>query len=160
MNEENDDMFWLDNNNCAPSILRSLCEIGGFCFGLRYLVFFRGSGSLPYKKINQANITFAPTTRATNHRSATASRIGVCVAITRSLYTHALADVIVARPESLWAINDLAISARSGNQFLLIGSQASRILMRLWIPNTIMIVNLCVIIWRICAFYDIWVVIS
>ena len=26
----------LDNNNCAPSFLRSLCEIGGDCFGPRY----------------------------------------------------------------------------------------------------------------------------
>ena len=26
----------LDNNNCAPSFLRSLCKIGGDCFGLRY----------------------------------------------------------------------------------------------------------------------------
>ena len=27
---------YLDNNNCAPSFLRSLCEIGGDCFGPRY----------------------------------------------------------------------------------------------------------------------------
>ena len=26
----------LDNDNCAPSFLRSLCEIGGDCFGPRY----------------------------------------------------------------------------------------------------------------------------
>ena len=26
----------LDNNNCAPSFSRSLCEIGGDCFGPRY----------------------------------------------------------------------------------------------------------------------------
>ena len=25
-------LFYLDNNNCAPSFLRSLCEIGGDCF--------------------------------------------------------------------------------------------------------------------------------
>ena len=27
---------YLDNNNCPRSFLRSLCEIGGDCFGLRY----------------------------------------------------------------------------------------------------------------------------
>ena len=27
----------LDNNNCAPSFLRSLCQIGGDCFGPRYI---------------------------------------------------------------------------------------------------------------------------
>ena len=26
---------YLDNNNCPPSFLRSLCEIGGDCFGPR-----------------------------------------------------------------------------------------------------------------------------
>ena len=29
-------LVWLDNNNCTPSFLRSLCEIGGDCFGPRY----------------------------------------------------------------------------------------------------------------------------
>ena len=37
---------YLDNNNYAPSFLRSLCEIGGDCFGPRY---FSEGGQLPKK---------------------------------------------------------------------------------------------------------------
>ena len=36
----------LDNNNCASSVLRSLCEIRGFCLGPRYFsVAYPGFGS-------------------------------------------------------------------------------------------------------------------
>ena len=38
--------FDLDNNNCAPSFLRSLCEIRGDCFGPRY---FSEGAQLPKK---------------------------------------------------------------------------------------------------------------
>ena len=39
--------FYLDNNNCAPSFLTSLCEIGGDCFGPRY---FSEQAQLPPPK--------------------------------------------------------------------------------------------------------------
>ena len=42
-------MQYLDNNNCAPSFLRSLCEIGGDCFGPRY---FSEGAQLPKKNTN------------------------------------------------------------------------------------------------------------
>ena len=43
---------YLDNNNCAPSFLRSLCEIGGDCFGPRY---FSGGAQLPKKNTEVQN---------------------------------------------------------------------------------------------------------
>ena len=42
----------LDNNNCAPSFLRSLCEIGGDCFGPRY---FSEGAQLPKKNTEVQN---------------------------------------------------------------------------------------------------------
>ena len=44
--------FYLDNNNCAPSFLRSLCEIGGDCFGPRY---FSEGAQLPKKNTEVQN---------------------------------------------------------------------------------------------------------
>ena len=41
-----------DNNNCAPSFLRSLCEIGGDCFGPRY---FSEGVELPKKNTEVQN---------------------------------------------------------------------------------------------------------
>ena len=38
--------YHLDNTNCAPSFLRSLCEIGGDCFGPGY---FTEGAQLPKK---------------------------------------------------------------------------------------------------------------
>ena len=38
---------YLDNNKCAPSFLRSLCEIGGDCFGSR--TYFSEGAQLPKK---------------------------------------------------------------------------------------------------------------
>ena len=43
---------WIDNNNCAPSFLRSLCEIGGDCFGPRY---FSEGAQLPKKHTEVQN---------------------------------------------------------------------------------------------------------
>ena len=40
--------FYVDNDNCTPSFLRSLCEFGGDCFGPRY--FSEGSVA-PEEKI-------------------------------------------------------------------------------------------------------------
>ena len=40
------------NNNCAPCFLRSLCEFGGDCFGLRY---FSEGAYLPRKKYRGQN---------------------------------------------------------------------------------------------------------
>ena len=42
----------LDNNNCAPSFLRSLREIGGDCFGPRY---FSEGAQLPKKNTEVQN---------------------------------------------------------------------------------------------------------
>ena len=42
----------LDNNNCPPSFLRSLCEIGGDCFGPRY---FSEGAQLPKKNTEVQN---------------------------------------------------------------------------------------------------------
>ena len=42
----------LDNNKCAPSFLKSLCEIGGDCFGLRY---FSEETQLPKKNTEVQN---------------------------------------------------------------------------------------------------------
>ena len=44
--------YWLDNNNYAPSFLRSLCEIGGDCFGPRY---FSDGAQLPKKNTKVQN---------------------------------------------------------------------------------------------------------
>ena len=41
-----------DNNNCASSLLRSLCEIGGDCFGPRY---FSEGTQLPKKNTEVQN---------------------------------------------------------------------------------------------------------
>ena len=43
---------YLDNNNCAPSFLRSLCEIGGDFFGPRY---FSEGAQLPKKNTEVQN---------------------------------------------------------------------------------------------------------
>ena len=43
---------YLDNNNCASSFLRSLCEIGGGCFGSRY---FSEGAQLPKKNAEVQN---------------------------------------------------------------------------------------------------------
>ena len=41
-----------DNNNFAPSLFRSLCEIGGDCFGPRY---FSSGAALPQKNTSVQN---------------------------------------------------------------------------------------------------------
>ena len=43
---------YIDNNNCAPSFLRSLCEIGGDCFGPRY---FSEGAQFPKKNTEVQN---------------------------------------------------------------------------------------------------------
>ena len=51
-------ILYLDNNNCTPSFLMSLCEIGGDCLGPRY--FSEGAAKvaqLPKKNIEVQTIT-------------------------------------------------------------------------------------------------------
>ena len=45
----------LANNNCAPSFLRSLCGIGGDCFGLSYMYFSEGAQLLKTNSHNDRN---------------------------------------------------------------------------------------------------------